>query len=103
MSYKVGVIGSDDDTYPFYQVGVETFPFMKGEALARQIAKLVKDGYTLLFISEECLADHTSLLHSYDKDPLVALIPIPSIHNNKNIGRQRIQEMAEKALGQKIL
>lgn len=104
MNYKIGVIGSDADTFPFSQIGMDTFPPMGGaEELALQVARLSREGYAVLFISEELLTDAPALLKSYDKEPRPAIIPLPGITGGTGIGLSRIQSMVEKALGKNIL
>ena len=105
MSYRVAAIGDRESVFPFFQVGIETFlPAAGGEvALCRQVACLARDGYALVFICEDCFTQAPRLLTDYDKEPRVALIPIPCLKGNTGVGKQRIQNMVEKALGKNIL
>lgn len=103
MNYKAAAIGINDSVLPFLLVGIDTYEPLFGDDLFRQVAQLVREGYCLLFISEECLDKTPALLQSYDKDPHVTVIPVPGIAGSGGIGRQRISQMVEKALGKNIL
>lgn len=102
MSYKIAVLGDNDFMFPFRQIGVEVFEPAEGVGLLKQIAQLIQSEYRLFFISENYLSETPLLLTMYDKHPSVTIIPVPGTGKD-NIGKERIQSMVEKALGQNIL
>lgn len=103
MSYKIAALGHEESVFPFRQIGVDVFTPGEGNALLRQVAQLIKEGYLLLFVSEDCLSENPVLLETYDSHPTATLVPIPGLNTQQNIGLDRIQSMVEKALGQNIL
>lgn len=103
MNYNVAAVGAEEITFPFRQAGIDCFLPCKGEALYRQIAQLMKDGYGVLFISEDALKTAPRLLETYDNHPNIALIPVPGLDASGSAGVRRMEELTEKALGQKIL
>ncbi len=103
MSYKIAAIGSEDVVFPFRQAGIDCYAPQTGDALFRQLAQLFKEGYLLLFVSEDVLSDAPNLLQLYDNAPRAAVIPIPGTGGEGSAGSRRIEEMVEKALGQKLL
>ena len=103
MRYKIAAMGRPDEVFPFLQIGIDTFAPEGGNALSRQVAGLVKEGYALFFVSQDCLAKNPALLSSYDHHPSVTIVPIPGLVSEQSLGLERIQSMVEKALGQNIL
>lgn len=103
MTYKIAALGEGDSVFPFLQIGIDVFAPLGGNDLLRQVAQLIKDGYALLFVSEDCLKENPILLSAYDNHPLVAIIPVPGLEKQESMGIERIQSMVEKALGQNIL
>lgn len=103
MRYKIAAMGRPDEVFPFIQIGIDTFTPQSGNALQRQVAALVKEGYALFFVSQTCLSENPALISSYDHHPSVTIVPIPGLDSEPSLGLERIQKMVEKALGQNIL
>jgi len=103
MRYKIAALGQPDEVFPFLQIGIDTYTPESGNALSRQVASLVKDGYALFFVSQSCLSENPALLSSYDHHPSITIVPIPGLDSEPSLGLERIQSMVEKALGQNIL
>lgn len=103
MNYKIAALGNEEEVFPFRQIGIDVFVPLEGNALMKQVAKLIKEGYALFFVSEGCIESTPALLTAYDKHPEVAMIPIPGLEENGSWGLDRIDNMVERALGQNIL
>ena len=103
MKYKIGVIGKQDAVLPFRMMGLETFSPKGEEALRNLILKLVRENFGVLYITEDYARQIPDVISHYDKELVPAFIPIPSLQVHTGLGKQRINKMGEKAVGQNIL
>lgn len=101
-SYKIAALGKGDSMFPFLQIGIDVFQAAEGNDLPRQVARMIKSGYSLFFISEDSLSEAPSLLTLYDMHPNVTLIPLPGFAQT-DMESERIQDMVARALGRNIL
>ena len=80
MAHKIAVVGDKDSVLPFKILGFDVFP--AHEAIASEIAETIR---------------------RYDAVVSPAIILIPNHKGSLSIGKSRIQENVEKAVGQNIL
>lgn len=105
MNYKIGVVGSEDAVFPFSTLGFATFSPKKTSEIRRQIQLLAKEGYGIIYISEDYLAKVPEVLSQYDQDIVPVILPIPAVADTgrQSFGKERIQKMVEQAVGTNIL
>ncbi|NJP40679.1 hypothetical protein HCH52_06390 [Oscillospiraceae bacterium HV4-5-C5C] len=104
MNKKMAVLGSRTAALPMLQIGV---PFFEARtepmACQRQAAELVRQGYALLLVTEDCLDRCPQLLCHYDQNPAVTVLPLAGTGTaSTGLGLRRLGELMEKALGQKL-
>ncbi|MFO7637197.1 MAG: V-type ATP synthase subunit F [Clostridia bacterium] len=100
--HKIGVIGDKDSILGFKALGIHVFHDAQRD-VNELIQELVKEGYVILFITEEYLAKARTAIAKYEDMPVPAIIPIPGIRGSMGIGMQNIRKAAEKAIGADIL
>ncbi len=83
---------------PFQQIGVTCFK--PEENLIHQINVCSKEGYGIFYIEESLLQEE--ILIYFDRHPYVTVVAIPGQQGEK-LGSKRLDQLVERALGQKII
>ena len=102
MYKKVAVVGDKDSILAFKALGIEVFPVVESDE-AKIIDKLAHKDYAIIFVTEHVAKDIEETIERYSKQMLPAIILIPSNQGSLNIGKQRISDNVEKAVGVNIL
>jgi len=101
--YKIAVVGDKDSIYGFASLGLSIFP-CEGEALAsKTVRELAKDGYGVIYITEELFELIPDEVEYYRDKPLPAIIPIPGVKGNTGVGMKNVSVSVEKAVGSDII
>lgn len=104
-SGKIGVIGDKDSVLCFKAFGIDVYSVSEQEPEENRkiVDKMAKDGYGLIFITEQIAKSIDETIDRYNKDMMPAIILIPSNAGSLGIGLQRIRKNVEKAVGINIL
>ena len=65
--------------------------------------ELAKDGYGVIYITEELFEGLSEEVEYYRDKPLPAIIPIPGVKGNTGIGMRNVSLSVEKAVGSDII
>ncbi|HPD88911.1 MAG TPA: V-type ATP synthase subunit F [Oscillospiraceae bacterium] len=103
MRSKIAVVGEKDSVLGFKTVGFDVFETKGSQETAEQIHALAKQGYGIIFVTEEALLPVKEILNDYKEVMLPAIIPIPGIHGSEGIGLQNVHRSVERAVGADIL
>lgn len=101
--YKIAVIGDKDSVLAFRALGVHVFTAIEGNDARRIIDKLAKEGYGIIYITEQLAKDISETIQRYNNEVIPAVILIPSNRGSLNIGLENINKNVEKAVGSNIL
>ena len=101
--YKIAVIGDKDSVLAFRALGVHVFTAIEGNDARRIIDKLAKEGYGIIYITEQLATDIPETIQRYNNEVIPAVILIPSNRGSLNIGLENINKNVEKAVGSNIL
>ena len=101
--YKVGVVGDKDSILAFKALGIDVYPAVDPEEARKIVDKMAFNDYAVIFLTEQLAAQLEDTLERYNKKPIPAIILIPSNQGTLNIGKQRISDNVEKAVGVNIL
>jgi len=101
--YKIGVVGDKDSILAFKALGLSTFPVISSEEAAKTLDFMAKDGYAVIFITEQIAKDVEETISKYNNSVLPSIILIPSNQGSLGIGLKKIRENVEKAVGVDIL
>ena len=103
MYDKIGVIGDKDVVLAFKAIGVDVFG-TKNPLEARDIIKsCAKNGYAVLYLTEELAKELEDFLQRYKTVPYPAIIPIPSKSGSTGYTMKGLKKDMEKAIGADIL
>ena len=101
--YKVAVLGDRDSRYGFSTLGFDIVSVTDEESSAKELRRLVKSNYAIIFITEnfaELLKDKISV---YQNEEAVSIVPIPGVNGNTGIGMKNLKNCVEKAVGSDII
>ncbi len=100
---KIGVIGDRDSVLLFKAVGIDVFFETEEDTASRTISRLAREGYEVLFLTEELYSVCGEVISKYKAEALPAIIPIPSNKGTQGIGMTELKKNVEKAIGADIL
>ena len=100
MSHKIAVVGDKDSILPFKILGFNVYPCHEAQTARRMIDELAEDE---VGITEAIASQIPETIRRYDAEISPAIILIPNHKGSLGIGKSRIQENVEKAVGQNIL
>lgn len=103
MSHKIGVLGNDNSVLIYRMLGFDVYQIDNPEEASRKIDELAQDDYGVIYVTETVAEKILETIHRYDDEILPAIILIPDHTGTRGIGKQRVQDNVEKAVGQDIL
>ena len=103
MSHKIGVLGNDNSVLIYRMLGFDVYQIDNPEEASRKIDELAQDDYGVIYVTERVAEKILETIHRYDDEILPAIILIPDHTGTRGIGKKRVQENVEKAVGQNIL
>lgn len=103
MAHKIGVVGDKDSILPFKMLGFDVFYASEAKEARKTVDQLAKNEYGIIYLTEKLGAKIPDTIKRYDSKIQPAVILIPNHTGTLNIGKQRIQDNVEKAVGQNIL
>lgn len=103
MSHKIGVLGNDNSVLIYRMLGFDVYQIDNPEEASRKIDELAQDDYGVIYVTETVAEKILETIHRYDDEILPAIILIPDHTGTRGIGKKRVQENVEKAVGQDIL
>ena len=103
--HKIGVIGDKDSVLCFKAFGMDVFTVSETdtENNRKLIDKLAREGYGIIFITEQTAAEVGETIDRYNESLTPAIILIPSNKGSLGVGMARIRSNVEKAVGINIL
>lgn len=103
MSHKIGVIGNDNSILIYRMLGFDVFQIANPMEASQKVNELAENEYGVIYITEQVAENISETILKYDEKLLPAIILIPDHTGSRGIGKQRVQENVEKAVGQNIL
>lgn len=103
MAHKIAVVGDKDSVLPFKILGFEVYPVSEPNQARQAIDQLAQEQTGIIYLTEAIAAEIPDTIRRYDAMISPAIILIPNHKGSLNIGKNRIQENVEKAVGQNIL
>ncbi|MCU6396723.1 V-type ATP synthase subunit F, partial [Enterobacter quasiroggenkampii] len=83
--------------------GIDVFPVVEAEEARKAIDKMAYNDYAVIFVTEQLAQHLDETIERYNKKLLPSIILIPSNQGTLNIGKKRISDNVEKAVGVNIL
>jgi len=103
MLSKIAVIGEKASVMGFRSVGFEVFECDDAGGIETIVARLVREEYGVVFLTEQALAKTSGLLEKYKDYRIPAIIPIPGRDGTLGIGMANVRRNVERAVGADIL
>ena len=103
MYKKIGVVGDKDSVLAFKALGIDVFPVVEPDEARKTIDKMAMNDYAVIFVTEQVAQNISETIERYTNKTLPAVILIPSNQGSLNIGKQKISDNVEKAVGVNIL
>lgn len=103
MAHKIAVVGDKDSVLPFKILGFEVYPVNDAGQARQTIDQLAEAQIGIIYLTEAIATEIPDTIKRYDAVISPAIILIPNHKGSLNIGKKRIQENVEKAVGQNIL
>lgn len=103
MYKKIAVVGDKDSVLAFKALGIEVFPVVEASEARKTIDRLAMNDYAVIFVTEQVAQTISETIERYTNKTLPAVILIPSNQGSLNIGKQKISDNVEKAVGVNIL
>lgn len=103
MAHNIGVVGDKDSILPFKILGFSVFACSSPTQARETIDRLAEENYGIVYLTEALAAEIPETIKRYDAKLTPAIILIPNHGGSLGIGKSRIQENVEKAVGQNIL
>ena len=96
-------MGNRDAILPFRLIGFQTYPVAEPQEAVNSLRKLSRENFGIIYLTEDIAQAIPETVAYYDQQLTPALILIPTHRGTTGLGRQRIRDNVEKAVGQDIL
>lgn len=103
MAYKIAVVGNRDVVLAFKLIGFEVYPATQADQARKILHQLAEDKYGVILITENLAQEIPDTIKYFDTLPTPAVILIPSHQGSLGIGKAKVNDNVEKAIGQNIL
>jgi len=107
LNYRIAIIGSKEAIQGFSLLGVTTVAASTTEEAVTKIKEMKKnpeEHYAIIFVTEDLAKGFgPDDEKSFAKDPLPAIIPLPSHHGSTGYSMERLSRIVERAVGSDIL
>ena len=101
--YKIAVLGDKDSVLGFRALGLDVFPADNAEQARPILHRLAKDGYAIIYLTEQLAAGLSAELTRYKDELTPAIILVPGKEGSLGIGMDNIKTAVERAVGADIL
>ena len=104
MANKIAIIGDCESIKGFAAIGfdlIECESKEKAGLILRNTAET--ELYSIIYMTEEMFLSSEKERNKYEEKTLPAIIPVPGLRGNNGIGRQRLSDFVEKAVGSDII
>ena len=99
MKAKIAAFGEKDVMLIFKAIGIEIFPVNKNLKLEEQLEKLVKEGYAIIFITENVALEVNAVIKKYMNRTLPSIVVIPGLGKKENFAMELLRQAVVRAMG----
>lgn len=101
--YKVAIVGDKDSILAFKAIGIEVFEVKDSTEARKTVDKLAASEYGVIYITEQIASEIEETINRYIKSMTPTIVLIPSSQGSLGIGKKKISENVQKAIGMNIL
>ncbi|MFH1451340.1 MAG: V-type ATP synthase subunit F [bacterium] len=100
---KIAILGNQETILGFKALGVDVFGVREEKEAEKVLENIYgKKEYAVLIITEDWFLKLNEKLKSFSKEPLPALVSIPSLGTSKNAAQTELKKIIEQAIGSDI-
>ncbi|HAX18143.1 MAG TPA: V-type ATP synthase subunit F [Actinobacteria bacterium] len=99
MKAKIAAFGEKDVMLIFKAIGIEVFPVSKNSRPEEQLEKLVKEGYAVIFITENVALKINATVKKYMNKTLPSIVVIPGLGKKENFAVDLLRQAVVRAMG----
>lgn len=100
---EICIIGEKEFIYSFKGLGISIFPVESEKELEESLNKVIKEGFSIIYLTETYLENLKSKIERLSKDLPVAIVTISAEGEIKGFGWRRLKKTVEKAIGADLL
>ncbi|MBC7333581.1 MAG: V-type ATP synthase subunit F [Actinobacteria bacterium] len=100
---KLAAIGEKNVMLIFKAMGVDVFPSSAPQEAEGWIRKLAKQGYGIIFITEEIAARLDPVIREYSYEFSPSIVVIPGLKERNNYAIRRLRQAIIKAVGADVI
>ena len=99
---KIAVLGDRDSVLGFRALGLEVVFATRREEAVRQLHRLAREEYAIIYITEQLASDIAADIDRYKSEVTPAVILIPGKTGSLGLGARALQSAVERAVGADI-
>ena len=96
---EIAAIASQDSVILFNAIGINTHIVANASEAEKKIFELASLNCKIIYISEKLYLSIPETIEKYRHSPFPILIPLPVGQEKLNVGRKKIKDNVEKAIG----
>ena len=101
--YNVAIVGDKDSVLAFKAIGIEVFEVNNSEEARKTVDRLATNNYGVIYITEQIACEIEETINRYMKSITPSIVLIPSSQGSLGIGKKKISDNVQKAIGMNIL
>lgn len=101
--YRLAVLGDFASVLGYRTLGFEVRAADNKEDGERELSSLVKEGFAVIYVTEQLAVHISEEIDKYKDMPLPAIILIPGRDGSLGIGMKNVHSAVERAVGADIL
>ena len=102
-TYKIAVVGDWESVMGFRALGLDTYPVNTVEQAREQVRELARGDWAIIYLTETLARNMEDVLERYKDELRPAIILIPGREGSFGLGKAKIQQAIERAVGADIL
>ncbi len=95
----IAIIGEKDFVWGFEGLGIDVFTVNNASEARTAIEEAIEKGCSIIYITETHSEELISLIHEVSISSTISIVIIPGIGGRKNLTRERLRRLVEKAVG----
>lgn len=100
---KIAAMGENDVMKIFKAVGADVFPVADREEAETAFARLVKESYGMIFITESIASEIDASIRELSSSMLPAVIVVPGLKGGGGYAVERLRQSIIKAVGADVM
>lgn len=95
----IAIIGEKDFVWGFEGVGIDVYCVNNASEARTAMEEAIKKKCSIIYITETHSEELMALIHEVSTNSPISIVVIPGIGKRKNLTRERLRKLVEKAAG----